>query len=599
MIIAKTMGLNGLRIHIKPDEPRRLYWADHFGLLILEDMPNTWRQNARARRAWERTMHEVVARDRNHPAIIAWVAFNETWGLGDPGRYKEDRDTQRWVGAMVDDIRRLDPTRLVEDNSPCHYDHVEDTDLNSWHFYIDDHEAARRHIAQVVAATEPGSGFNYCPGLKQATAPLINSEYGAVSAGGGDRDISWGFRDLTTLLRRQTQDPGVRLHRADRRRVGAQRLRQLRPLAQEVRVRRLRPRHARERAAGGRLHRLRGPAGRRGTSGPGGHHPGLHQPLLGPQGTAPDPLVVQRLGRPRPPAHGRRPPRSRAADWTPYGVRVQEPVTVRLPDRPFVGAVVLTLRDEDNRRIAANFVNVVVQPETPLPRIERHGDREVIVRFAPGELARQAWSGPSASSEGKVAGQGRGFFEYRLRLPDAVVKAQPESYDYLIEASSQAGRGRVDWPRRVNRRDHPQTDARKWPSTLEVAMNGRAVDRVTLPRRPGRRARRPLAPGRLGPRQLWRAGRRRGRVPAAGPGRPRRGPAPGDPAGRARRRPARRRPLHLRCAAGPVPVRPHVHDPYARPPAPGPRRPSLRPLTITPQPRRPGRQAAAPHLTDP
>ena len=28
MMIAKTMGLNGLRIHIKPDEPRRLYWAD-------------------------------------------------------------------------------------------------------------------------------------------------------------------------------------------------------------------------------------------------------------------------------------------------------------------------------------------------------------------------------------------------------------------------------------------------------------------------------------------------------------------------------------------------------------------------------------------
>ena len=98
MIIAKTMGLNGLRIHIKPDEPRRLYWADHLGILILEDMPNTWRQNAQARRAWEHTMREAVARDRNHPAIIAWVAFNETWGLGKPEDYKKDRDTQAWVG---------------------------------------------------------------------------------------------------------------------------------------------------------------------------------------------------------------------------------------------------------------------------------------------------------------------------------------------------------------------------------------------------------------------------------------------------------------------------------------------------------------------
>ena len=51
LILAKVCGLNGLRIHIKPDEPRRLYWADRIGLLILEDMPNTWRQTPKARAA--------------------------------------------------------------------------------------------------------------------------------------------------------------------------------------------------------------------------------------------------------------------------------------------------------------------------------------------------------------------------------------------------------------------------------------------------------------------------------------------------------------------------------------------------------------------
>ena len=165
-MIAKSMGLNGLRIHIKPDEPRRLYWADRLGILILEDMPNTWRQNPGRAAAWEQTMREAVARDRNHPAIIAWVAFNETWGLGKPEDYKKDRDTQAWVGEMVQAIRKLDPTRLVEDNSPCNYDHIADTDLNSWHFYIDDHRQAREHIQHVVDRTKPGSGFNYCPGLR-------------------------------------------------------------------------------------------------------------------------------------------------------------------------------------------------------------------------------------------------------------------------------------------------------------------------------------------------------------------------------------------------------------------------------------------------
>ena len=152
MLIAKEMGLNCLRIHIKPDEPRRLYWADKIGVLIMEDMPNTWRQTPQARTAWERTMREAVVRDRNHPSIIAWVAFNETWGLGKPEDYKKDRNTQAWVARKVDLIRGLDRReRLVEDNSPCNYDHIVNNDLNSWHFYIDNHDRARRHIEGVVA----------------------------------------------------------------------------------------------------------------------------------------------------------------------------------------------------------------------------------------------------------------------------------------------------------------------------------------------------------------------------------------------------------------------------------------------------------------
>src|SRR5262249_78180 len=84
MEIAKNMGLNGLRIHIKPDEPRRLFWADRYGVLILEDMPNTWRQSPSARRAWGQTMRGAVARDSNHPPIIARVALHETLGLRQP-----------------------------------------------------------------------------------------------------------------------------------------------------------------------------------------------------------------------------------------------------------------------------------------------------------------------------------------------------------------------------------------------------------------------------------------------------------------------------------------------------------------------------------
>src|SRR5690606_32924867 len=80
-----------------------------------------------------------------------------------------------------------------------------DTDINSWHFYIDDYEKARAHIAEVVAKTYRGSSFNFIEGRQQEDAPLINSEYGGVGALDGDRDVSWSFKFLTNELRRHRQ----------------------------------------------------------------------------------------------------------------------------------------------------------------------------------------------------------------------------------------------------------------------------------------------------------------------------------------------------------------------------------------------------------
>ncbi|MCP4642392.1 MAG: glycoside hydrolase family 2, partial [bacterium] len=195
---AKEYGLNFIRIHIKVDEPRCLYWADRLGVLLMCDIPNYQKHTPRSQALWEDTMRATLVRDFNHPSVFSWCCFNETWGIRDGGFGPA---TQEWVRDMYLLTKELDPTRLVEDNSPCRYDHVE-TDINSWHFYIDHFDRASHHIAEVVEKTFPGSDFNYTGDWKQGTAPLINSEYGGVSAGSGDRDISWVFLFLTNLLRR-------------------------------------------------------------------------------------------------------------------------------------------------------------------------------------------------------------------------------------------------------------------------------------------------------------------------------------------------------------------------------------------------------------
>lgn len=202
----KRLGLNMVRIHIKPEEPRKLYWMDKLGILVMEDIPCFWGEpNEEARSAYEQEWGDIIARDFNHPAIFAWVVFNETWGLftnkGTARKYLPE--TQEWVRSVYHRAKALDPTCLVEDNSPCNYDHVE-SDLNTWHFYLNGYERVRDHIRNVVKNTYPGSTFNYIGGNQQSNAPLMNSECGlvwGVKNSAGDSDLAWQYHYMLNEYR--------------------------------------------------------------------------------------------------------------------------------------------------------------------------------------------------------------------------------------------------------------------------------------------------------------------------------------------------------------------------------------------------------------
>lgn len=202
----KRLGLNFVRIHIKPEEPRKLYWMDKLGIMVMEDMPCFWGEpDEHAKAAHEAQWKEVINRDFNHPSIISWVIFNESWGLltGEKPDRKYLPETQEWVRRMYYAVKEVDPTRLVEDNSPCRYDHVV-TDLNTWHFYRNGYESVKNHIAEVVEKTYPGSEFNYIGGNLQSDAPLMNSECGMVwgiEGSAGDSDISWHYHYMLNEFR--------------------------------------------------------------------------------------------------------------------------------------------------------------------------------------------------------------------------------------------------------------------------------------------------------------------------------------------------------------------------------------------------------------
>ncbi len=203
---SKSIGLNGIRTHVKVEVPRKLYWADRLGLLVMEDLPNSWGEPEELmQKESAYTLREMIKRDYNHPSIFSWVIINETWGM--LTRTSEGRkylpDTQRWLESMYHLAKSLDPTRLVEDNSICCGKGHTVTDINSWHVYLPGYQWDD-YLDNLSDSTYVGSGFNYESGYVQGGEPNFNSECGNVwgyEGSTGDVDWSWDYHRMMNSFR--------------------------------------------------------------------------------------------------------------------------------------------------------------------------------------------------------------------------------------------------------------------------------------------------------------------------------------------------------------------------------------------------------------
>lgn len=180
---ARRFGYNGARKHQKFEDPRWLYWCDRLGLLVWGEMPGCGLYYY-SRQAMANVRHEwpqALARDYNHPCIIVWMPFNESWGIWG---VREDREVQDDVIDVVNWTRRYDPTRLVIDNSG--WEHI-DTDIADVHSYLRTAEQLhvwwpcyREGYTHVFDSNHPfwAQGHHY------GGQPVVLSEYGGMAMEG-------------------------------------------------------------------------------------------------------------------------------------------------------------------------------------------------------------------------------------------------------------------------------------------------------------------------------------------------------------------------------------------------------------------------------
>lgn len=205
----KQRGFNMIRKHLKVEEPLQYYWADKLGMYIWQDMPHATAMNAKAeggetpgRVLYENTLEDMLSRDYNHPSIIAVMLFNETWGIQKPGEKAADgMTTEEWQISLYSKAKELNPNLLVEDMSANKHDHIQPTDLNTFHMYPKGYIASKVYVDGVHNATYPGSTSDFREGYTQDGDPWLNSEFGGVSASNGDWDVSWCFKYQVDIMR--------------------------------------------------------------------------------------------------------------------------------------------------------------------------------------------------------------------------------------------------------------------------------------------------------------------------------------------------------------------------------------------------------------
>lgn len=189
--LTKELGFNGARKHQKIEDPRYLFWADTLGLLVWEEMPSAYRFSRTAVERTTRAWMEAIERDRSHPCIVAWVPFNESWGVPDLPNASAQRD---FVRALYWLTKTLDPTRLVIGNDG--WEHIE-TDLLTLHDYEGDPERlARRYaadnFADLFARGLPAGRLIAVAEHGHRDQPVLLTEFGGI-AFSDDPSRTWGY----------------------------------------------------------------------------------------------------------------------------------------------------------------------------------------------------------------------------------------------------------------------------------------------------------------------------------------------------------------------------------------------------------------------
>lgn len=189
ILLSLAAGFNGARLHQKVFEPRFLYHCDKLGYLTWGEMAS-WGFDHSSYTGYEAFLPEwiqAVERDFNHPSLIGWCPFNETWD------YEGRKQVDGLLALTWRITKQYDTTRPCIDTSGNY--HVE-TDIFDVHDYEQDPAAFSKTYEPFANGTGVfGDRFADRQHYRMGQ-PMFVSEYGGIKwAPDSTDEKAWGYGD--------------------------------------------------------------------------------------------------------------------------------------------------------------------------------------------------------------------------------------------------------------------------------------------------------------------------------------------------------------------------------------------------------------------
>ena len=186
-----SAGYNGVRKHQKIEDEKYLYWADVKGLLVWSEMAAAYEFNDDAVTKFTGEWMEIVRQNYNHPSIITWTPFNESWGVS---KIKINKEEQAFTEAIYYLTKAYDKYRPVICNDG--WEHTI-SDIITLHDYVEKAEEFLVRYGENLEEILSNQLFHnlfksaFADGYIYQGQPVILSEYGGIAF--NNEQQGWGY----------------------------------------------------------------------------------------------------------------------------------------------------------------------------------------------------------------------------------------------------------------------------------------------------------------------------------------------------------------------------------------------------------------------